>query len=77
MDDGNMRRRRQPFQWKLKVISVRWTERMDRPRMCILEVEPVKRADELDMRNEEMDKRMSLRFLVWVTGKIVVPFNEM
>ena len=50
---------------------------MDRPRICMLEVEPVRLADELGMRDEETEKRMSLRFLVWVTGWRVVPFIEM
>lgn len=50
---------------------------MARPRICILEVEPVRLVDELDMRDEETQKRMSLRFLVWVTGWRVVPFIEM
>lgn len=50
---------------------------MARPRICILEVEPVRLVDELDMRDEETQKRMSLRFLVWVTGWLVVPFIEM
>lgn len=41
---------------------------MGRPRICTLEVGPVKLADKLDLRNEEMDIRMSLRIFVWVTG---------
>lgn len=47
------------------------------PRMCTLKVEPVKLTDELGMRGEKMDVGMSLRFSVWVTGWIVVLFNEM
>ena len=46
------------------------------PNICILEAEPVKLVDELDTR-DETEKRMSLRFLVWVTGWRVVPFAEM
>lgn len=43
-------------------------DKISGPRICTLEVEPMKLANELDLRSEEMDIRMSLRFLVWVTG---------
>lgn len=49
---------------QMMVVWVRWVARMYRPRTCTLKVEPVKLTDELDMRDEEMDIRMSLRFLV-------------
>lgn len=46
------------------MVWVRWMDRIGRPRICTLEVEPVKLTDELDLRSEEMDIRMSLRFLI-------------
>lgn len=34
------------------------------PRICILEVDPVRLADGLDRRNKKREKRMFLRFLL-------------
>lgn len=49
---------------QMMVVWVKWAERMYRTRICILKVELVKLTDELDMKDEDKDIRMSLRFLV-------------